>query len=455
MSSESLVLDKVDLSNSAPNLTQAWAVCLVASLFFFFEFVQMNMFNALDPYLMTTFHISAKDLGSLSAYYFYANIIFLIPAGLVLDRFSTRRVVVIAMLACVLSTYGFSFMTSLWQGKLCRFITGMGGSFCLLSCVRLASRWFKPHQMALVVGVMVTVAMTGGMVAQTPLTLLVDHVGWRWTVAFDASMGLLFLGLIFCVVRDYPPSYKRQLQSDSALQHALGVKGVVCQALSNLQNWFGGLYTSLMNLPIFILGALWGSLYLVQIRGLSRPEASVVVSMLFFGTIIGSPLMGWLSDYWRTRRQPMLWGAVLAFAVVVCLVYVPHLSFVTLLILFFALGLITSTQIISYPMISESNPLAITGAAEGLASVLIMAGGLVQPLSAHLMEAHWAHRYIHHIAVYGAQDYRTAFVIMPIAFGLAFVMALCVRETGCESLVEEADDRQTVTDETMIADQVA
>ena len=131
---------------------QPWIVCFSAALFFFFEFMQVNMFNALDPALIKTFHMSAIQLGHLSANYFYANVIFLFPAGMILDRISTRKAIVAAMLASVLCTFGFALSHAVWQAEICRFMTGIGGSFCLLSSVRLASRWFDSKQLALVIG---------------------------------------------------------------------------------------------------------------------------------------------------------------------------------------------------------------------------------------------------------------------------------------------------------------
>ena len=99
--------------------------------------------------------------------------------------------------------------------------------------------------------------------------------------------------------------------------------------------------------------------------------------MVFLGTIVGSPLLGWLSDRIKQRRLPMIVFAVLSFMVVLILIYTPHLSFVQLAIIFFILGFFTSAQIISYPLVAESNPRSIIGTAEGLASVLIMAGRYV------------------------------------------------------------------------------
>ncbi len=410
---------------------QPWVVCFTASLFFFFEFVQLNMFNALDPALISTFHISATELGHLSANYFYANVIFLFPAGMILDRVSTRKVIVWAMLASVLSTFGFALSRALWQAELFRFITGIAGSFCLLSNVRLASRWFEPKRMALVIGLIVTFAMIGGMIAQTPFTLLTDSVGWRYTLMIDTGVGVLMLVLIVWLVRDFPPGQSASYHDQHVLLQGMGFWKALWRTVRNLQNWLGGLYTSLMNLPIFLLGAMWGGLYLVQVRGLTRPESSVVTSMLFIGTIIGSPLVGWASDRLRLRRMPMIVGAVIACALIIVLMFVPQLSMTALLALFFGLGLITSTQIISYPLIAESNPLALTGTAEGLASMLIMAGGFTQPLFARLMEWHWIHRTVNQIPVFSAKEYQLALSIMPIAFILALIIALIIRETHC------------------------
>ncbi len=420
---------------------QPWVVCFSASLFFFFEFIQLNMFNALNPALIRAFNVSATQLAHLSAMYFYATVIFLFPAGMILDRVSTRKVIVITMFAAVLCTFGFAASRSLWQAEICRFITGVSGAFVLLSNVRLASRWFEPRRMALVVGLIVTFAMLGGMVAQTPLTLLTDSIGWRLTLMIDGIVGLFMLGMIIVFVRDFPKRQANVYAEQQALLQGIGFWQALFQTVRNSQNWLGGLYTSLMNLPIFLLGAMWGIMYLVQVQGLNRANASFVTSMLFIGTIIGSPVMGWFSDRIRRRRSPMIGGAVIALGLVLILMYVPHLSMITLLFIFFGLGFITSAQIISYPLIAESNPLALTGTAEGLASVLIMAGGFTQPLFASLMQWHWAHRYINKLPIYSVSNYRTALAIMPIAFILGLIIAFIIRETYCMGYRESEQNK--------------
>lgn len=408
------------------NGIKAWLVCGAASLFFFFEFMQINMFNAVSPGLIESFKITGAKLGELSAYYFFANVIFLFVAGMILDRFSTRKVILIAMTACVGFTFIFANATEIWQAEVSRFVTGAGGSFCFLSSVRLASRWFPPRRMALAVGCIVTFAMLGGMIAQTPFALLTDSIGWRKTLVMDGFLGILIVLIIAVVVKDYPRGYKH---TEAQPVNEMGLIKTGWLTIKNLQNWKGGLYTSLMNLPIFLLGAMWGSLYLMQMRGLSRPDSTTVTSMIFIGTIIGSPFMGWMSDRLGRRRMPMIITALLSLAIILVVMYAAHLSLLQLIVLFFLLGFITSAQIISYPLITESNPMSLTGSAQGLAATLIMAGGFLQPIFGYFMELQWDHKLINGQPIYTWNDYQTGMMIMPIAFVLAFFVSLLVRET--------------------------
>ena len=174
-----------------------WAICLTAALFFFYEFVQMSMFNAISPKLLVDFNVSSTQLGNLAAAYFYANIIFMFPAGLLLDRYSTKKIILFAMSICIIGTLIFSRTDNLSTAIFCRFLTGIGGSFPFLSCLRLATRWFPAERMATITGLMVTMAMLGGVFAQTPLTLLTLHVGWRDAVLMDGLLGIVFIILMF------------------------------------------------------------------------------------------------------------------------------------------------------------------------------------------------------------------------------------------------------------------
>ncbi|MFU8797742.1 MAG: MFS transporter [Gammaproteobacteria bacterium] len=411
-----------------------WLVCLSAALFFFYEFIQMNMLNSLGSYLMNEYQITATQLGSLSGWYFYANLGFLLVAGLLLDRFSTRKIILYAMGSCVIGTTLMAFSHSVLLTGICRFIAGIGGAFCFLSSIRLASRWFPPQRMALMTGLIVTMAMLGGVVAQTPLAMLAEAVGWRAAVGWIAGLGAVISMIVWKFVFDYPPSlHETYIQEQDELK-TLGFWQAKRIAFLNKQNWLAGLFTSLLNLPVSLLGALWGNVYLQKIHHLSTTQAASVTMMIFVGTVIGSPLAGWISDRMGLRRKPMLIGAVLSLLLIILIIYLPQPSMMTLMLLFLGLGLITSTQVISYPTVAESNPKILTATSVSVVSISAIAGyPISQILFGLIMDWHWDGTMAEGMRVYSASNYQFAISIMPIAFLIALIAALCLRETHCKS----------------------
>lgn len=402
----------------------AWIVCLSAGLFFLYEFFQLNIFDVINQSLREDFHIDATQLSWMSSTYLWADILFLLPAGLILDRYSTRKVILTAMFVCVIGTIGFAVTGSFLLASFFHFLSGIGNAFCFLSCVVLVSHWFPPRRQALVIGSLVTMAFIGGMMAHTPFAYLNDLFGWRRALLIDGAVGAFLLLWIYLIVKDKP---------EESPVHKLTNQGKVLasfiKALSNPQNWLAGLYTSLLNLPIMVLCALWGATYLQIAHHLPDIAASNVVSLIFMGSVVGCPLVGWLSDTQGRRKPLMIVGAVATLITIVPLFMNVVLTQMTLSIIFFALGLFTSTQVISYPLVAESNQAENTGAATGIASVIIMGGGgVAQVLFGWLMTHHAGTN----VTEYAVTDFQFAMWMFPVAAVAALIAVLMTRETYCK-----------------------
>lgn len=417
---------------------QPWLVCLSAALFFFYEFIQLSMFNSISQELLHDFSINAGQLGFLSATYFYADVIFLLFAGIVVDRFSIRKIILSAMVMVVFSTILFAFSHSFEIAAFSHFVAGIGNAFCFLSCIKLATRWFPSQRLALVIGIMITIGMAGGMVAQTPFSLVVHALGWRAAVMINALLGALITLLVYFFVYDYPKHQFSKKMPDVATIQPISIMESIRLSLRNKQNILAGIYTCLLNLPIILLGALWGTLYLTQVHHLLKTQASLVATMIFLGTIMGSPLVGWFSDFIARRRLLMIIGALFALFIVIAIMFIPLLNFYSLLILFLLLGFFTSTQIISYPLIAESNPRHLTGTSTSLASTLIMGGGVVfQPLFGWLIDLHWNPTFLQGVPYYTRSNFLYGMSIMPIAFIVSLIAAFYLRETYCQPFIRE------------------
>lgn len=414
----------------------AWLVVMTTSLFFFYEFVQLNIFNSIGTQVMHKFDLDAVELGHLAAMYFYANALFVFPAGNLLDRFSTKRLLLAAIALCTFGTFMFSLAETFLVAAVGRFIVGIGASFCFLGSIRIASRWFPPQRMAFVTGSVVTMAMLGGLAAQTPFALLIDFVGdWQTAMLINASFGiLLFIAVIF-IVQDRPPNMDHVADQEHHEMTSLGLWECMKIAALNPQNWLGGIYTSLMNLPVFLLGALWGINYLETVHHISFVQASYATTLFFAGVIFGSPAFGWFSDHIGRRVLPMIIGAVLSIIVVMILMLVPNLSLYSLMGLFFLIGFVTSSQVLTYPTVAELNPMFLTSTAVSIESICIMVSGFVfQPFFGWVMQQ-GMHHVVNGDVTYTAHSFNLAMMIIPISFVIALIISFFIRETYCKSVV--------------------
>ncbi|WP_338521476.1 MFS transporter [Candidatus Legionella polyplacis] len=412
----------------------SWLVCLSSGLFFCYEFFQFNIFDVINESLRSDFKINSAQLSWMSSMYLWADVFFLIPAGIILDCFSVRKVVLITMLICIFGIFGFAISHSFIFASIFYFISGIGNAFCFLSCVVLISRWFPSCRRALIIGIVIMMAFIGGMISHILLTWLNNFFNWRFSLYIDVVTGLFLFLWLYLVIQDFP--YLSYPNKDKNILSMDKYRLFICflNVIKNKQNWLIGLYTSLLNLPVVVLCALWGGTYLQYTYHLSKLESVKIINMIFMGSIFGSPLMGWISDFYKRRKPLMFFGAIMNIIVMIPLcIKCLFISKFLLFILFFLIGFFASSQVISCPLISESNSSLNTGAATSIASIIIMGGGAIgQVLFGYLVQIH-SNYYIKYYLNY---DFIYAMRIFPISLIIALFTVFFIKETYCRSLVD-------------------
>jgi predicted MFS family arabinose efflux permease len=389
---------------------KGWIISLTGALFFFYAFFQVNLMAPLGGHILSDLRISSSQLGFLSACYFYGNVLFLLPAGLLLDRFSTRNLMLINMGLAIAGTLIFAFASSLLFAAVGRFLCGVMMSFGLIICLKLASLFLPPQKMGTASSLIVMIGMLGGIASQMPLSLMILSLGWR-----GALLGVIFLGLLITLILfgvvPFSPVGKPQSAKGS-----LSVSQSLKRVFSIPQNWYGGFFISLLNLPVAILGALFGISFLTKSYGLSELTAASIVSMLFLGMIAGSPFFGWLSDRMQKRKPAMLLGSVFCLLFMLLLLYVNVWNAPLLYLLFFCVGFMSASQVVGYPAIAESNSPEVSSSALSLATIIIMGGGygLGLPFVGWLIEK---------------SSMSSAMITIPAGIILSIVMVLFMRES--------------------------
>lgn len=205
MSSQANSLDEIyDFSNrSAVRASVVWGL---AAVFYLYELMLLVSPSVMHDDLTLAFDTTAEQLGNLAAFYYYAYAAMQIPVGLLMDKYGPRILLATASLFCCLGCFVFGSAQVLWAAELGRFIMGIGGSFAVVGCLKLASLWFPVNRFALLTGLMVAVGMMGGVFGQAPVAKLVIAFGWQQTIFMGAVLGAILSAIIWFVVSDFPPN---------------------------------------------------------------------------------------------------------------------------------------------------------------------------------------------------------------------------------------------------------
>lgn len=393
---------------------KGWLVCLIASCFFCYELMQLHMLNAICPMVMKALSLSATDFSALCSTYLLADVIFLIPAGIILDRVPVRKVILTALALCILGTFGFAISTTFAMAAFSHFLSGIGNAFCFLSCMLLANSWFG-KQSAFVMSVMITIGLLGGVFAQVPFTLLAQKFGWQQTLLFDGILGCLILFLNYAFIEENTQE-KNPTEKQPIKDFLLSLK----PAFASLQVWKCGFYTGLLNLPLMIISAMIGNLYLTQVLHFDLLSASMITSMISLGTIVGSPLYGFFSDFFQRKKIWMILGALCTLLSFTLLMTIKSSNMPLMMSIFFSLGFFSASQVLGYPMITDSAPKELKGTSMGVAALIIMGLAFVgQPLTGFLID----------IASKGTgYNFTYAFLLFPIGFLISLGLAFSFKE---------------------------
>ena len=340
--------------------------------------------------------------------------------GLIVDRFGTRRPLVLAILVAGLGTLAFSWAHHSGDAQIARLVMGAGSAFSFIGCLKLVEEWFPPSRFSTLAGMTNTAGMLGA-ASGAPVAVLVNLIGWREAVAWMGKAELILAVLVLSVVRD---------RADTAGPAASAPRaGGMSGLLVNPQVWINAVYATGICLIFVAFGGLWGASYIQKVYDLSAVAAAGIGSILFLGGIAGSLFFGWYSDYLGRRKLPMVLAGAGALGTMACLLYLPGLPLAGFKLGLFLAGFFCSANIISYAVARDLYP-RLAGFSIGFLSTCYYAGSAAsQPLVGMLLERNSMRHGVAGLASLTAGDYR--FALSPLVGFLlvALVASLMIKET--------------------------
>ncbi|OGT47931.1 MAG: hypothetical protein A3E82_06855 [Gammaproteobacteria bacterium RIFCSPHIGHO2_12_FULL_38_11] len=404
----------------------AWFVCALAALFYTYEYLLRIEPGLMVKQLRLYFVISDGGLGLLASMYYWAYTPLQLVVGIITDRFGARRVLILAIIICVSGTWIFGLTHIYFIAGLARFLIGIGSAFAFVGALKLAADWLPRHYFSFFVGLCTSLGMLGAMFGETAMSWVVDHLGWHPVITDSVWLGLILNGIFLFSVYD-----KHEFSGQARKIKPLNFKVLgssLIKILSSKTMLQAGFIGCSLYLSLSLLAEQWGNSYFQKALHIDAHAASYYVDMIFLGWFVGSPLHGYLSEKFGSRRRTLFYGCLLScFTFLPIILFPQSLPHILLSALLFLFALFSSAQISCFAITRDLVELRLTATAVGFMNACVMVSGMIiQPLFAYCLNLLSIDHKIEH---YSLGNYQVALLIIPVFLIIACFTALRMKDT--------------------------
>jgi MFS family permease len=316
-----------------------YVMWLFPLLFFAYQFILRLWPGLMMQSIMEQFTIDASHFGILAAFYYYGYAGMQVPVGILLDRYNPRYVIFAFAITCGLATLAFTYTDNFYIAVLCRFLVGAGSAVGFLGVSKVVSEWFPKDQYARMIGLSFTFGLMGAIFGGKPVSLLIEAYSWQ-TVAVTLAAISMVIGFGAYLALRSPR--KEQTQPSQTFKMA-NLKSL----LSSWVIWLLAASNLLMVGSLEGFADVWGVQYLMTAYDLNKGDAAELVSFVFFGMLVGGPLLALASKKFGNYPVIAACGLGMAMAFVLLLAGGSH-NWWLLASLFFSVGVMCCYQVIVF-----------------------------------------------------------------------------------------------------------
>jgi len=310
----------------------AWAAVAMA---YAIAFLQRVSPQSIGVSFMADFETDAAGVAVLASSYFWGYTLMQIPAGLLVDRFGVRRVVLSSMVASSLGSAAFAFSPNLLDVFAARLLIACGDALVFTALLKLVAQSFADERFGIMSGISQVSGYIGGVIATTPLAAAVTGFGWRACFLFIACVGLVNLVFARLALKPDPVSH-----SDKTLR---SVVAAARQSLSSVANWGCAMTFASHFAVVTTLAGVWGIPMVAHLFGISPSAAATPLLAFMIGNAVGSIFLGHVADRAAAALDTALIRICLLRMALIAMLLPPvahALGLVYVTIVFTALGLV-------------------------------------------------------------------------------------------------------------------
>jgi MFS family permease len=352
-----------NIADAGPNYPRRWAIYAFILLFllYVFDYIDRYVIVSLYPFLKTDFGLSDAQCGLLMSGLVWTQVIFTLPVGVLLDRWSRKKSIGIMSILWGIGSMAGAITTGFTQLFATRCVVGVGEAGYGAGGTSMLSGIFRPAVRARILGFWQAAIPVGQAIGILLGGVIAMKYGWRSALGIVAIPGIIVAVLMFWV-KDYK---NIGLMKSSSGDAAVTTRKM--NLLDSLKELFRSKSLIMLNIgfPLYMFGSAalstWMPSYFNRFGGMDPAQASTRSSIIMAMAVIGAPLGGFLTDFWVKKNVsarmlfPAIASVVTAFLIWAAFaLQVGTVQFIVLLLvgicsIMFLPGLMAVTQDVVHP----------------------------------------------------------------------------------------------------------
>lgn len=384
----------------------------LCALFLFYKYIAQLYPSLIGQELMMTYGYDGIMLAVMASSYYYSYTAMQIIAGVIIDRFSIKASMFLAIILISIMMFIFTHTQNFYLMCLSRMMMGVGASFATVIYMKCAALHTTPKTFGIISSLLATATMLGAACGGMPIGLLFQKIGWRNGLNDVAIFGLI-MGVLVLIFLQSQNKHEQKSKMNDIITNIQNV-------INKKNNWLLLMYSGFTFSPVAILGGLWGTPFLMTKFNLATADASLFLSIMFIGHAVGSPFWAMLSAKLNNKKMLMLVANQISLMTILFIIY-GHSSYQLSLFLFFIFGFSVGCFMLSFEICREINSLLVMGFAVAfINSGEGLVGSIAEPLIGYILDANKQG------ALYSLQNYQTALSILPCCFVLSSIILMLV-----------------------------
>lgn len=267
----------------------AWVVLTVGQLAAVVAVLQRSSLGVAAADALGRFGITAATLGLFSMVQLLVYAALQVPVGVLIDRYGSKRLVIIGALLMASAQALFAVADSLPLAFTARVVLGVGDALIFISIMRLIPAWFPPHRSGQITNATGQLYQLGFLVSAVGFGAVLGTTGWTPAFLTAAGLSVVTGALVLAVLKDSP----RGRPPPGPLGHALAVAGHnIREAWAEAGTRLGFWVSFATVFAPMVFGVMWGYPFLTIGLDLSTGTARGLMGALAVAAIVQGPVLG-------------------------------------------------------------------------------------------------------------------------------------------------------------------